>query len=174
VLRWYDYHGRMARKKPFISVVNRKKRLEFAKMHLNKPKEFWYNVIWSDESKFNIFGSDGRQLVWRKVNTELQKKNLVPTVKHGGGSQMVWGCMAASGVSNLTFVDGIMDKWDYMHILKQNLKQSDANLKMQLVYKFQQDNDPKHTAEINKLWLIYNVPQQLRTPPQPPDLNQIL
>jgi hypothetical protein len=35
-----DYHGRMARKKPFISVINRKQRLEFAKMHLNKPKEF--------------------------------------------------------------------------------------------------------------------------------------
>jgi transposase len=89
VLRWYDYHGRMARKKPFTSVVNRQKRLEFAKMHLKKPKEFWYDIIWSDQSKFNIFGSDGRQMVWRKMNTELQKDNLVPTVKHGEGSQMV-------------------------------------------------------------------------------------
>jgi hypothetical protein len=51
-----------------------------------------------------------------------------------------------------------MDKWGYMDILKQNLKQSAANMKMPLAYKFQQDNDPKHTAEINKLWLIYNVP----------------
>jgi hypothetical protein len=70
----------MAGKKPFISVINRKKRLEFSKMHLNKPKEFWYNVIWSDESKFNIFGTE----------------------------QMVWGCMAASGIGNLTFVDGFI------------------------------------------------------------------
>jgi hypothetical protein len=63
--------------------------------------------------------------------------------------------MTASGV-------GIMDKWAYMHILKQNWKQSAANLKMPLVYKFQQDNDPKHAAVINMMWLIYKL---LRTLP---------
>jgi Transposase len=137
VLRPYGYYGRMAKKKPYISVVNRKKRLEFAKTNLNKSKEFWNNVIWSDECKFVIFGSAGRQLVWRKVNTELQKENLVPTVKHGGSSQMVWGCMAASGVGNLVFIDGLMDKLVYMDILKQNLKQCVVNLGMPPVYKFQ-------------------------------------
>ena len=45
----------------------------------NKDSAFWKNVILSDESKFNLFGSDGRQMVWRKVN----KENLLPTVKHG-------------------------------------------------------------------------------------------
>ncbi|GFX46615.1 transposable element Tc1 transposase [Trichonephila clavipes] len=36
-----------------------------------------------------------------------------------------------------------------------------------------QDNDPKHTALIVKLWLLYYEPNQLRTPPQSPDLNPI-
>jgi hypothetical protein len=54
--------------------------------------------------------------------------------------------MTASGVGNLMFVDGIMDKRGYMQILKQR----SANLKMPLVYKFQRDNDPKHTAEISR------------------------
>ncbi len=29
--------------------------------------------------------------------TAFQKKNIIPTVKYGGGSVMVWGCFAASG-----------------------------------------------------------------------------
>ncbi|GFV27729.1 transposable element Tc1 transposase [Trichonephila clavipes] len=61
---------------------------------------FWKKVIFSDESKFNIFGSDGRRTVWRKPNTALDPKNLRPTVKHGGVSVMVWGCMASNGVGN--------------------------------------------------------------------------
>jgi len=39
--------------------------------------------------------------VWRKTGTALEIQNLVPTVKHGGGGVMIWGCMAASGVGNL-------------------------------------------------------------------------
>nr|XP_033331350.1 putative ankyrin repeat protein RF_0381 [Megalopta genalis] len=47
-----------------------------------------------DESKFNLFGSDGKRFVWRKPNTELNQKNIIPTVKHGSGHVMVWGCMS--------------------------------------------------------------------------------
>ncbi|GFV02357.1 transposable element Tcb1 transposase [Trichonephila clavipes] len=38
---------------------------------------------------------------------------------------------------------------------------------------FQHDNDPKHTTEIVKLWPLYNVPNQLHTPRQSPDLIPI-
>lgn len=76
---------------------------------MNKPLEFWKNVIFSDESKLNIFGSDGKKYVWCKPNTSLQTKHLKPTVKHGGGHVMIWGCMAYSGVGNMTFIEGNMN-----------------------------------------------------------------
>ncbi|GFX89438.1 transposable element Tc1 transposase [Trichonephila clavipes] len=38
-------------------------------------------------------------------------------------------------------------------------------------FRFQHDYDPKHTTETVKLWLLYNVANQLHTPPQSPDLN---
>jgi len=167
------YHGRVVRKKFWINETNRKKRLEFAKQHLNKSQEYWNTVLFSDESKFNIFNSDGRRTVWRKKNTELDPKNLIPTVKHGGGSVLVWGCMSATGVGKLHIINGIMDHKMYIEILKENLHVSTQKLEISDNYIFQHDNDPKHTAYNTKQWLLYNVPKQLHTPPQSPDLNPI-
>lgn len=114
ILRENDFHGRIPRKKPFISKINKQKKLNFAKKYVNKDEDFWKRVIFSDESKFNIFGSDGCHKIWRKANKEMDLKNLRPTVKHGGGSIMVWGCMGASGVGNLVIIEGILDKYKYM------------------------------------------------------------
>ena len=63
------------RKKPHVSMINRKKRLEFGKKYLNYPKEFWRKVIFSDESKYNLFGSDGRKRFWRQKGKALDPKN---------------------------------------------------------------------------------------------------
>ena len=112
-------------------------------------------------------------MVWRKKGTALDKKHLVATVKHSGGGAMIWRCMASSGVGQLEFIESTMDKYAYLNILKANLKRSAEKLGLENDYYFQQDNDPKHTADIVKLWILYNVPKQLRTPPQSPDLNPI-
>ncbi|GFW19677.1 transposable element Tcb1 transposase [Trichonephila clavipes] len=75
VLRKAGYNGRVARKKPLIGKRNRVKRLKFTKEHILKPQQFWNEVLFSDESKFNIFGSDGRRMVWRKPNTLTPPRN---------------------------------------------------------------------------------------------------
>lgn len=173
ILKKSGYHARVARKKPFVSLINRQKRIAFAKEHISKPLDFWEKVLFSDESKFCIFGITGRKLVWRKQGTALDRQNLAPTVKHGGGGVMVWGCMAYNGVGNIEFIESTMDKYRYLDILKSNLRQSATKIGLENGFVFQQDNDPKHTAEIVKLWLLYNVPKQLHTPPQSPDLNPI-
>lgn len=173
VLHNAGYHGRNIRKKPYINKVNRQKRTNFAKKHLNYGETFWNTVIFSDESKYNIHGSDGREKVWRKPNAELDPINMSGTVKHGGGSVMVWGCMSSAGVGNLVFIDTIMDRFIYLDILKNNLKESARKMGLRRSYIFQQDNDPKHTSLIVKEWLLKNVQKQLRSPPQSPDMNPI-
>lgn len=75
-LKENGYNGRVARKKPYINEQNRKKRINFAKDYVCKAQSWWNDVIFADESKFNIFGSDGRKMVWRKVNDEFNLKNL--------------------------------------------------------------------------------------------------
>lgn len=86
---------------------------------------------------------------------------------------MVWGCMAASGVGNLVFIEETMNKEGYLNILKENLAPSVEKLKLSRVWTFQQDNDSKHTSRLVKEWLLYRTPKQLPHPPQSPDLNPI-
>ena len=64
--------------------------MTFAKTYINKDNSFWDKVIFSDESKFNIFGSDGQNYVRRKPDTELEIRHLDQTVKHEGESITVW------------------------------------------------------------------------------------
>ncbi len=63
----------------------------------------------SDESTVNLFDSDGVQHVWRRPGEEYQEIVALPTVKHVGGSIMVWGCMSAAGTGELRFIEGNMD-----------------------------------------------------------------
>ncbi|GFX31428.1 transposable element Tcb2 transposase [Trichonephila clavipes] len=150
-----------------------KKRLSFAKEHISKPESFWNTVIFSDESKFNLYRSDGQYKVWRQVGKELDPKNTIKTVKYGGESVLVWGCMSAGGVGELVFIGGIMDKMVYLEILKNNLQKSAVNVGLGSNFIFQQANDPKHTVKIVKLYVLYHCKKELHTPPQSPDLNVI-
>ena len=64
---------------------HKKVRQEFAKMHIDKPQSFWENVLWTDETKLELFGKSHQLYVHRHKNEAYKEKNTVPTVKHGGG-----------------------------------------------------------------------------------------
>ena len=49
------YRGFTTRCKPLVSLKNWKTRLEFAKRHLKKPLQFWNNILWTDETKINLY-----------------------------------------------------------------------------------------------------------------------
>lgn len=152
---------------------NRQKRLEFAQNHFFKDNNFWKDVIFCDESKFNVFGTDGLVRVWRKPNREFDVANLKSTIKHGGGSVMVWGCISAAGVGELVFIDTTMNAIMYRNILRENLKKSAAKMGIENSFKFYQDNDPKHRSYLVREWLLYNCAKVLDTPSQSLDLNPI-
>jgi hypothetical protein len=51
-------------------------------------------VIWSDESPFTLFPTSGRVYDWRTPKETCNPEFLVPTVKHGEGSVMVWAAIS--------------------------------------------------------------------------------
>lgn len=162
----------LKRKKPFISDRNKKKRLAFAKKYINKPLAFWENVVWSDESKFELFGSKRRGRVWRRRGEAFKPQMVHSTIKHGGGNVLVWGCFSKNGVGNLIRIEGKMTGVSYVEILRENLFISVEKMKLEH-FIFQQDNDPKHTSRVAKNFIEENNIETLDWPPQSPDLNPI-
>ncbi|CAJ0948004.1 unnamed protein product [Ranitomeya imitator] len=53
------YRGFTAQCKPLISIKNKKARLDFAIKHLKKPVQFWKNILWTDETKINLYQRRG-------------------------------------------------------------------------------------------------------------------
>ncbi|KAK3507288.1 hypothetical protein QTP70_013545 [Hemibagrus guttatus] len=162
-----------ARRVPLLKPVHVRARLKFAREHLNDPEEDWENVIWSDETKIEPFGKNSTCRVWRRKNAELHPKNTIPTVKHGGGNIMLWGCFSAKGPGRLIRVKERMNGAMYREILSKNLLPSARALKMKRGWVFQNDNDPKHTSRATKEWLRKKHFKVLEWPSQSPDLNPI-
>ncbi|KAK3507466.1 hypothetical protein QTP70_021833 [Hemibagrus guttatus] len=139
-----------ARRVPLLKPVHVRAHLKFAREHLDDPEEDWENVIWSDETKIELFGKNSTCRVWRRKNAELHPKNTIPTVKHEGGNIMLWGCFSAKGPGRLIRVKERMNGAMYHEILSKNLLPSARALKMKHGWVFQHDNDPKHTAQATK------------------------
>ena len=82
-------HSCHPRRKPLLKTIYKKASKQFAEDMSTKHMYYWNHVLWSDEMKINLFGSDGFQHVWRQPGEEYKDKCVMPTVKHGGGNVMV-------------------------------------------------------------------------------------
>lgn len=174
-LREIGFVARKKTKKPFLSKKHRDARYAWARHHRNWTVDDWKRIIFSDETKINLWNSDGIQFYWTRPGDPAQPFHLQPTVKHGGGSLMFWGCMTWQGLGyGCQIYEGSMKKEDYIHILDTTLKESLQHYNFeQGDFIFQHDNDPKHTAKATKQYLEEQEMEVLPWPAQSADLNPI-
>lgn len=137
-----------------------------------------YGRRWSGQMRLtltltSLFGHKGKCYLWQQPNTSHHPKSTVPTVKHGGGSIMLWGYFAAAGPGKLVRIEGKMDGAKCRDILGQNLFKSACDLRLGWRFTFQQDNNPKHTAEATLEWLKEKKLYVLEWPGQSLDRNPV-
>jgi hypothetical protein len=63
---------------------HKKSRLEFAEKYKEWTFDDWKHVVFSDETKINRLGSDGRKWTWRAKGKGLSRNEVIPTLKFGG------------------------------------------------------------------------------------------
>ena len=168
--------GCVAVRKPLLRPQNRRKRLQWAKEHASWTVQQWKRVLWTDESKFEVFGSHRRVYVRRRDTEKFHKDCVQPTVKHGGASVMVRGCFGGQKVGDIAQIKGIMRKEEYLTILQDHAIPSGSRI-LGRGFVFQQDNDPKHSSKLCKGYLEQKSRTRLCSimdwPPQSPDLSPI-
>ncbi|KAF7239929.1 Transposable element Tcb1 transposase [Varanus komodoensis] len=109
--------------------------------------------------------------VWRQPGEEYKNKCVLPTVKHGGASVMVWGCMSAADTGELQFIEETLNANMYCDIQKQSMIPSLRRLGCRAV--FRHDNDPKHTSKTTTALLKKLRVKVMDWPSMSPDLNPI-
>ncbi len=67
-------HGCHHRRKPLIKMMHKKARKQFAEDKQTKDMAYWKHVLWSDETKINLFGSDGVKRVWQATRWGVQRQ----------------------------------------------------------------------------------------------------
>ncbi len=76
-------HGCHPRKKPLLKMMHKKARKQFAEDKQTKDMGYWNYVLWSDETKINLFGSDGVKRVWRQPGEEHKDKCVLSSMVVG-------------------------------------------------------------------------------------------
>jgi hypothetical protein len=109
------------KKKPWLTPCHKRLGREFCQKYKDWSIDDWKRVIFSDETKINRLGSDGRKWVWKVPKTPLSDHKVIPTLKFGGGSLMLWGCMTYDGVGDAARIKGKMDADLYVSILEDDL-----------------------------------------------------
>jgi transposase len=92
------FQAKIKLKKPFLSAKHKKARLAWALAHKHWTTDDWRRVIFTDETKINVWGSGGCRYCWTRPGDQLRDHHLDLTVKHGNGSLMMWGCMTHAGI----------------------------------------------------------------------------
>lgn len=175
--RYLNHGGLVARskvRKPRLLQNHITDRKKFVRRHQNKSLEWWNQVCFTDEKKWNLYGPDGNRKVYRKPGKAYLPHHFNEVVKFGGGGIMTWGVITSHGVGKLYFTSETINSESYISILDRFYLStlSDFGIRAENSI-LQQDNASIHKSRITKNWLQRNNIDVLEWPAQSPDLNII-
>lgn len=166
------YRSFCARKKPLLTALQKKKRVNFCKKYLAWSEEQWKTVLWSDESTFTVTGTPSSRVYRKPGSDPLDPKYTSKFVKYPA-SLMAWGCFTYYGVGRLVILPANekVNQNNYLELLCDVLSDSFDKTKARV---FMQDSAPAHVAKSVKQWLTdCEVPFIRDWPGNSPDINPI-
>lgn len=181
ILAGKGYHRRRARKVPYLSKLQKDKRLAWAMDHEAWKLEEWRHVIWSDECYVMLGDKKGSVYVTRRPEEEFDDSCTVKTFKKSPVNVMVWACIMDGAKGPLVVLDypggpgggftaeryqeQVLDGtlWDFYISMVDN---------REYMY-FMQDNAPIHTSKKVKRWFNGTWLPLFPHPPSSPDINPL-
>ena len=169
------FNNRVAAKKPHLIQRHKEERLAFAREHQHWTLLDWKNVIWTDESSFEL-GKKSRQVkVWRRPYERYNWDCLAPTFKSGRTSVMIWGAFSGFGKSPLVFLPpDRRTGCDFVDLVYEStlsgfyfLHEDPESLILM------EDGAPVHRSFRPREWREAHGMQKLQWPANSPDLNPI-
>jgi len=168
-------HGLRARR-PYVGLQltapRRARRRAWLAAHSpqNFPMRQWRRVLFTDESRFTLYRSDGRRRVYRRRGERYADACVIENDRFGGGSVMVWGGISHGFKSQLIVLDGTLNAARYRDEI---LRPVVVPLVQRYNLTFQQDNARPHVARICQNFLTAQNIQPLDWPAYSPDLSPI-
>jgi hypothetical protein len=133
-------------------------------------RQRWQAVLFTDESRLNLFRADGRRRVYRRRNERYADCCVIEGHRFGGGSVMVWCGIAYGRRTQLHIIRGNLNAIRYRdEIISPDL----VPFLQQHNLTLQQDNTPPHVARICTAYLQAHNIDVLPWPAFSPDLNPI-
>jgi hypothetical protein len=136
----------------------------------------WKCTIWSDESSFTLFPTSRRVYVWKMPKDAYNPECLVPTMKHGKGSVMVWAAILWYSDGPIITLHGRITAREDVDRLGNHIPPMIQTLFLHNNAVFQDDSAPFHTTGTVRSWFEELEGELQLLPPWPaqlPDLNVI-
>ena len=161
--------------RPFRGVTltrdHRRRRLQWARQFQGWRQRDWQRILFTDESRFQIFRADGRVRVYRRRGERSAECCVQETVPFGGGSVMVWAGICGQERTDLVVIDQNLNAQRYIDQVLRPVALPFLQRHRRIL--LQQDNARPHTARVTQQFLAINNVNVLPWPARSPDMSPI-